>query len=266
MSTGSVIDIGFWQLASAYVFIGLLLFIVRARGINREKEIIIASVRMTIQLVLVGYLLAYVFENNHPLWTIIMLAIMVTFAIFNIYKRVRVPLTLRVKRIIAFAMASGTLFSLVYFLLVVLRVYPWYDSRYFIPIAGMIIGNSMTGIALGVNHLVEGIHKQWATIEGSLMLGATPQMAVKDIVNDAFDSALLPTINSMVGMGIVFLPGMMTGQILSGVSPVTAIQYQIAIMLGIVGSVALTVILFVHYGYQAYFNSRAQLVEVTESA
>jgi putative ABC transport system permease protein len=91
------------------------------------------------------------------------------------------------------------------------------------------------------------------------MLGASPQMAAKSVVDNAFDSAILPTINSMVGMGIVFLPGMMTGQILSGVSPLTAIEYQIAIMLGIVGSVALTVILFVYWGSKTFFNQQQQL-------
>jgi len=96
-------------------------------------------------------------------------------------------------------------------------------------------------------------------IETALMLGATSKMATKEIVNSAFDSAILPTINSMVGMGIVFLPGMMTGQILSGTSPVTAIEYQIAVMLGIVGSVALTVMLFVQLGYKTFFNEQHQL-------
>ncbi len=91
------------------------------------------------------------------------------------------------------------------------------------------------------------------------MLGATPKMATKPLVDCAFDAAIIPTINAMVGMGIVFLPGMMTGQILAGVSPLTAIEYQIAIMLGIVGSVALTVIIFMELGYKTYFNNEQQL-------
>jgi putative ABC transport system permease protein len=103
------------------------------------------------------------------------------------------------------------------------------------------------------------MEKQKDLVEGALMLGATPKMASKQIVDDAFDSAILPTINSMVGMGIVFLPGMMTGQILSGTSPVTAIEYQIAIMLGILGSVALTVVLFVQLGYKTFFSEDSQL-------
>lgn len=123
----------------------------------------------------------------------------------------------------------------------------------------MIIGNSMTGIALGVNSLHAGMHDQKSKVEAALMLGATPKMASRDIVNQAFDAAMLPTINSMVTMGIVFLPGMMTGQILSGISPLVAVEYQIAIMLGIVGSVSLSVILFVQLGYRTYFNHRSQL-------
>lgn len=156
-------------------------------------------------------------------------------------------------------MIVGTVSCLLYFLLVVVSISPWYDPRYFIPIAGMLIGNSMTGISLGVNRLIDEIQTQKNLVEGALMLGATPKIAAKQIVDNAFDSAILPTINSMVGMGIVFLPGMMTGQILSGTSPVTAIEYQIAIMLGILGSVALTVILFVQLGYKTFFNAQSQL-------
>lgn len=97
-------------------------------------------------------------------------------------------------------------------------------------------------------------------VEEALILGATPQAATKSIVNSAFDAAIMPTINSMLGMGIVFLPGMMTGQILSGTSPATAVNYQIAIMLGILGAVALTVILMLQLGYRNFFNEEDQLI------
>lgn len=255
-----VIDLQLWQMAAAYIFIVILLFIVRARGISREKEILISTIRMTIQLILVGYILVYLFENINPLYTIIVIVIMELFAIYNIFSRAKTKLSKSLKKIIAISMLLGTLSSLMFFLLVVINISPWYDPRYYIPIAGMLIGNSMTGISLGVNRLVDGITSQRHLVESALMLGATPKMATKDIVNNAFDAAILPTINSMVGMGIVFLPGMMTGQILSGVSPITAIEYQIAIMLGIVGSVSLTVILFVQLGYKTFFNDQSQLV------
>jgi putative ABC transport system permease protein len=254
----SVIDLQIWQLIAAYIFVLVLMLIVKLKGIPREKEILISSLRMTIQLILTGYILVYLFQSPSPLYTILVLIAMEVFSVYNIIKRTKAKLSLRLKQIIALSMFVGTVSCLLYFLLVVVRISPWYDPRYFIPIAGMLIGNSMTGISLGVSRLVEGFQSQKNLIEGALMLGATPKMAAKHIVDNAFDSAILPTINSMVGMGIVFLPGMMTGQILSGTSPVTAIEYQIAIMLGILGSVALTVILFLQLGYKTFFNEQSQ--------
>jgi putative ABC transport system permease protein len=255
-----VIDLQIWQLASAYIFILILLFIVKARGIPREKEILISTARMTIQLILTGYILIYLFDNPSPLLTIGAIILMEAYAVNNIFKRSKSKLSSRLKKIITLSMISGTVLSLLFFLLIVVRVSPWYDPRYFIPVAGMLIGNSMTGITLGVTRLIDGMNTQKHLVEAALMLGATPKTACKQIVDNAFDSAIIPTINSMVGMGIVFLPGMMTGQILSGTSPVTAIEYQIAIMLGILGSVALTVILFVQLGYKTFFNHQSQLL------
>lgn len=249
-----------WQIAVAYVFVVILLIIVRKRGISREKEILIATIRMTLQLILAGYVLLFLFDNVHVAFTVGTVLLMETFAIYNTIKRVKTKLSASLKKIIAISMVFGTLLCLVFFIVVVLGVAPWYDPRYFIPIAGMLIGNSMTGISLGVNRLVDGMRSQRRVIESALMLGATPKMAAKKYVNAAFDAAILPTINSMVGMGIVFLPGMMTGQILSGTSPVTAIEYQIVIMLGILGSVTLTVILFVQLAYKSFFNAQQQLV------
>lgn len=255
-----VMDLSFLQLAAAYIFILILIVIVRVRRIPREKEILLATVRMSLQLVLVGYLLVYLFDNPNPFYTLVIIAIMQVFAIYNVYKRTKYPLGGAMKKHIAFAMAIGILTSLFFFILVVLDVTPWYEPRYFIPIAGMIIGNSMTGVSLGVNNLISGFEANKSQIEGALMLGATPKHAARKVVNQAFDSAMLPTINSMVGMGIIFLPGMMTGQILSGTSPIVAVEYQIAIMLGIVGSVSLTVILYLQLAYKSFFNERLQLV------
>lgn len=255
-----VIDLQLWQMVAAYIFVLIVMLIVKTKGIPREKEILISSIRMTIQLILTGYILVYLFEASSPLYTILVLITMEIFSVFNIIKRTKSKLSLRLKQIIALSMFAGTVSCLLYFLLVVVRISPWYDPRYFIPIAGMLIGNSMTGISLGVSRLIDGMQTQRHLVEGALMLGATPQVASKQIVDTAFDSAILPTINSMVCMGIVFLPGMMTGQILSGTSPLTAIEYQIAIMLGILGSVSLTVLLFLQLGYKTFFNAQNQLI------
>ena len=147
-------------------------------------------------------------------------------------------------------MAIGYLVTAVVFILFVLQVDPWFDPQF----SGMIIGNAMTGIALGANRLCTNMQDHHEEIENSLMLGATSKDASYEYVNDAFDSAILPTMNNMLTMGIVSLPGMMTGQILSGTFPLTAIKYQIGIMLAILGCTAITVVLFVTLGYRTFFN------------
>lgn len=256
-----IIEIGILQLMGAYVFLILLLIIVKAQGIGREKEILVSSLRMTVQLIIVGYILVYIFAVNHYLISIGVLIFMEIFAIRNIYARVKLKINYQLRKVITFAMVTGTTITIFYFLLIVINLDPWYEAHYFVPISGMVIGNSMTGVSLGTERLIDGIKTKKNLIENSLMLGATPNKATKNIVNDAFTAAILPTVNSMVGMGIVFLPGMMTGQILSGVSPLTAIEYQIAIMLGILGGVSLTVFILVQLGYKTFFNERSQLTD-----
>ena len=259
MENGGIIDIEFWRLVAAYIFVVLLLVIVRWRGIAREKQILIATIRMTVQLILAGYVLTYVFENPHPLFSLAFLCAMALFSIHNIFKRISFKLNKKIKYMVILSMLTGPIAALFYFNNVVIHFTPWYEPRYFIPIAGMIVGNAMTGVTLALKNLHEGITNNRDKVEALLMLGATPAKAVKQYVDAAFDSAVLPTLNNMLGMGIIFLPGMMTGQILSGVSPLTAIEYQIAILIGILGSVSLTVILFIMLSFRAFFTKNAQL-------
>lgn len=253
-----IVEIHFWQLAAAYLFILIPLFIVKIIGINREQEILFSALRMTLQLFLMGYVLTYILRSDNIFIILLIIVTMEIFAIINIYQRTKKTISKKLKGIVALAMISGTFACILYFTLVVVPTSPWYDPRYIIPLSGMLIGNTMTGIALGANRLVNDMVIQKDLIEAALMLGATPKDAVREIVKNAFDSAFLPTLNSMVGMGIVFLPGMMTGQIIAGIAPVSAIKYQMAITLGIVGSVSLSVIIFVQLGYKTFFNKENQ--------
>lgn len=256
---GEVIDIPLIQMVIAYIFVLILIVIVRKQKIGREKQILIAATRMTLQLVLVGYVLELIFDMPHPLITLLIMILMIGFALQNIFARVSTDLSRAMKKTAVFSITVGSVITLFFFLLTVIRLSPWYYPRYFIPIAGMIIGNSMTGVSLGVENLVNRIEDDPHRIENALMLGASPSQATREVANQAFYNAVLPTVNSMVGMGIIWLPGMMTGQILSGVDPLLAIRYQIAIMLGILGAVTLTVFLLIRLGIRTYFNERMQL-------
>ncbi|AQR95717.1 ABC transporter permease [Clostridium saccharoperbutylacetonicum] len=255
----TVMNLSVLRLSIAYVFVFIMLIIFKARGIKRERQIIIASTRMTIQLIIMGYILMFVFNN--PSWwlTSIMIVVMISFAIYNSIKRVKYNMSYELKKIIAFAMTFGALLTATFFIIIILGVQPWFNPQYFIPISGMIIGNSMTGIALGANKLCSSIEEKRIEIENSLMLGASPAAATKEIVNNSFDTAILPTMNNMLTMGIVSLPGMMTGQILSGTFPITAIKYQIGIMLAILGSTAVSTVIFVSLGYRTFFTKDHRL-------
>jgi putative ABC transport system permease protein len=138
---------------------------------------------------------------------------------------------------------------------------PWYDPRYLIPLAGMIIGNSMNGASLAAERLSAELYERREEIEAALCLGATARQASESSVRLAFRAALMPTMNTMAAMGIVSLPGMMTGQILSGTEPIIAVRYQIAIMCAITGAVAITSFLILVQGYRRYFSAAHQLKE-----
>ena len=255
----NIIEIELWRLMAAYIFLAILLVMVWKQGVGQEKEIVVSALRMTAQLVVMGYVLVFVFDVNHMLVSLAVFALMEAFAVRNIFDRVKLEINVKLRRVIISSMILGTGIPVFYFLAVIINVEPWYEATYFIPIAGMLIGNSMTGIALGAERMINGMKTRRELVEGALMLGATPFEASKPVVNDAFNAAVLPTVNRMFGMGIVFLPGMMVGQILSGVSPIVAIEYQIAIMLGILGSVSLTVYILIQFGYKAFFNRYNQL-------
>jgi putative ABC transport system permease protein len=257
----TIIELSWIQLIFAFAYVIVSTFIVMKLKLSQSMNIIIASVRMSAQLVITGFVLIYLFD--HPSWitSLSILLLMEWFAVYTILKRSKYKVSTPLKRIVTGSMMFATTISLLYFLIVVVNIIPWYQPQYFITIAGMLIGNSMTGISLGLYTLLHGFKQDKAKIEGLLMLGANQRQAMHHLISQSFEAAIIPTINSMLGMGIIFLPGMMTGQILSGTSPLIAISYQIAIMFGILGSVSLSVYLFLRFGSQTFFNADTQIIE-----
>lgn len=254
-----IVRIQILYLGLGYILILFLLLLVRLKKLGQEWQITLATLRMTLQLVLTGFVLTFVFSWQKIWITLIIFAVMEAFAVNTIFGRMKKRLFPALRPVIALSMFLGTSGALAYFLFVIVRVNPWFDPRYFIPVAGMIMGNSVNGISIGIDRLSSGIRSQLERLEGALMLGATPRSAARPFVREAFSAGIMPIVNNMMGMGIVFLPGMMTGQILAGVAPLDAIKYQIAIMLGIAGSVAITVFLVTELGYRRFFNRHSQV-------
>ncbi|PIW29468.1 MAG: ABC transporter permease, partial [Rhodospirillales bacterium CG15_BIG_FIL_POST_REV_8_21_14_020_66_15] len=117
-----------------------------------------------------------------------------------------------------------------------LRPDPWWDARYAVPILGMLLGNAMTGISLGLNNLLTAVTRERWAVEAQIALGHPREVAMRPFIRRALKTALMPTVNAMAATGVVSLPGMMTGQILAGADPVEAVKYQLLIMFLIGGA------------------------------
>lgn len=252
-----IVQLNLIQFASIYILLLIVLAVMKKSKINQTKLLIVASMRMTVQLVLAGLILTYIFGNPKPVFTVIYLLTMIVFSIHRVLGRHK-DLNREFKTVIAVSIGICGLFVMIFFVAVVVRT-SIFNPQYAIPISGMIIGNAMTGVTLGLKTFTENLKTQRPKIDTLLNLGVTPKKILLPYVNNAIETALLPTLNSMLGMGIISLPGMMTGQILSGTLPMTAILYQIAIMIAICTSVTMTVFCSLNFGYKTLYNHRSQI-------
>lgn len=240
------------QFLLIYLLLIVVLFLMKRSKINQARYLLWASLRMTVQLVLVGFVLQYILQNKSPWFTVLFLLAIIGFSILRALSKNR-ALNKKFKLAVAGSLGLCGLSVLAYFVILVVGE-NFFNAQYTIPLAGMIIGNAMTGVSLALKTFMEDLVKQRAQMTSLLNLGVSPKNILKPFVSNALEVALLPTMNSMLGMGIIFLPGMMTGQILSGTAPTTAILYQIAIMIAICTSVCLTVFCALNIGYHTLYN------------
>jgi len=220
-----------FDLSLAAILILLLAALSWRMQLNISGQLLVAALRTTVQLLLIGLVLKYIFEHASIVWVILIAMIMVSVAGWEILSRQHRKL----KGWWGFGISTGSLFvsSFVVTLLaltIIIQADPWYQPQYAIPLLGMLLGNTMTGIALGMDRLVQNAWQQSKIIEQRLMLGQTSMQAIHDIRKESMRAGMIPIINSMAAAGLVSLPGMMTGQILAGAPPVEAVKYQILIM------------------------------------
>ena len=250
----------YWELAAASVFVFIDAGLSVIFALNVHRGLLVAAIRMVVQLTLVGLVLTTLFSLVSPLWTGIAAFAMVLFAGHEAAQRQE----RRLAGWWSFGLGTGCMMMssvlvTVFALLTALRPNPWYDPRYAIPLLGMILGNCMTGVGLGLNTLTTSLVNRRASVEAQLMLGATRQVAAAPVTREALRSALMPTINSMAATGVVSLPGMMTGQILGGVPPAEAVKYQILVMFLIAGGTGLGAVTAVLGGVYRLTDGRHRL-------
>ncbi len=255
--SGGAVEMQLWQFSLIYLLLLVVLFIMKKCHVNQTKLLIMASIRMTVQLTLAGFILTYIFVNPHPAFILLYLSLMTGFSIYRVLSRNR-DLNKRFKWVISLSIAFSGMSVIAFFICAVVGE-SLFNPQYVIPVAGMIMGNTMTGTSLGIKTFSESLKGQRIKIQALLNIGAKPSKILLPFVKQALETALLPTINSMLGMGIVSLPGMMTGQILSGTLPTTAILYQISIMIAICAVVCLSSFGSLYFGYKTLYNKRNQI-------
>lgn len=222
--------------------------------------LVIGMGRMALQLALVGLILQAVFDHVALHWVALISVVMMLAAGHEIMarQRWRGP-RLREWRTGLVSMLTGSFLLTVLALLVVIDHDPWYHPRYAIPFLGMMLGNTMTGIALSINRIHEGAHQQKARVEARLALGDPWHRAIHEVRRDGIYQGTLPIINMMAAAGIVSLPGMMTGQLVAGVDPATAVSYQILIIMMIAAGATIGILLATRMTVRQLFDDRERL-------
>jgi len=251
-----IIEISWVELVGAAGLILLAVGLARWQGTGMVGSLLVGGLRTVVQLIAVGYVLVYIFDINRWYWVVAALLVMTAVATREAVRRQdQRPAALY--GITGTALLVGSGLTLFYVSAVVVQVEPWYNPRYLIPLFGMIVGNAMNAAALAAERLAAELSGRRGEVEAYLALGADSVEAAREAVRTAIRAALIPTVNSLMVVGIVALPGMMTGQILGGVSPLTAVRYQIVVMFMLAASVTLAAVM-VTLGYRRRFFTAAE--------
>lgn len=255
---GGIVELQLVHFLLVYLLFIIVTVIMKICHVDKIKLLLIAGMRMSAQLMIAGYVLTYIFRHPHPVLTVLYLVCMTGFAVHRALAGSE-KMNRDFKIVIGLSLCVSGLIIIVFFICIVVGV-SFLNPQYVIPISGMIMGNTMTGVSLGVKTFRETIKEQRPRINALLNSGAKPESILLPFMRQSLETALLPTINSMLGMGIVSLPGMMTGQILSGTLPTTAVLYQIAMMISICTAVCLSTFASLHFGMKTMYNSRNQIL------
>lgn len=253
-----MLEVAWLDLLAAAGMVLVAIGIVRWQRAGLVTDLLVGALRTVVQLALVGHVLVYVFGLNRWPWVVALLAVMLLVATREaVVRQDRRPRSLY--PITGIALLAGSGLTLVYVSVVVVQVDPWYNPRYLIPLFGMIIGNAMNGAALAIERLASEIDTRQAEIEAYLALGADANYASREPVRRALRAALIPTVNSLMVVGLVALPGMMTGQIIAGASPLVAIRYQIVVMFMLASCVTIAACIATLWYRRGFFTAAAQL-------
>ncbi|MEA5597214.1 ABC transporter permease [Rivularia sp. UHCC 0363] len=262
-----LIQLNFLDLAIALGLMAIAIGLSIWEKIGLELNLAIATGRTILQLLVLGYILDFIFALNNVLAVLAILAVMLTVAAIVAKNRITQKMP-QVLPLVWGSMFLSTAFTLIYTNFLIIQPDKWFQPQYVIPLAGVVLGNAMNAAAITGERLVSTINASHMEIETHLSLGATPQQAIQQYQKDSIRAGLIPTINQMMIIGMVTIPGFMSGLIISGVdydkmpfqAASEAASYQILLMFMVALSNLLTTILLTKALSRQFFNSNFQLV------
>lgn len=223
-------QISFGDVGLSLIMMGLAVAVSRFSRLGLERNLALGTVRTFIQLTLIGFALNIIFKHESIITLLGIVLVMLSVASYECVRRQEVKIDKLF--VIAFiSMALGWVIALGITAGIVIRPQPWYALPVAIPLSGMVIGNGMNIISQSVNRFVSELNLRRSEIEIALSLAAPPKDALRSAFNSAIGGALIPSVNALMTVGLVQLPGVMTGQILAGVEPIEAVKFQIVIMM-----------------------------------
>ena len=243
------------QLSIALIFVILPIILSKTLNLGLEKDTIIAVIRSIIQLLIVGYILKFVFDSENMMYILLMVTIMIAAATQNARKKGtsikgitwKVTATLVVIEVLTQSILLG------------FNITPP-TAQYIIPISGMVIGNAMVLSILFLNRFTSEVETHQDETELILSLGGTPKQAIHTQLITAIKASMIPTIESQKTIGLVQLPGMMSGQIIAGADPMQAVQFQLLILFLLLTTASVTSAMLGYLSYPSLFNQRMQLL------
>lgn len=255
-----VIALSHGDLGLASILVMVLAFLSWRLHFGIGRQLLISALRTTVQLTMIGFVLKVLFENATLLWVALLGVLMLLIAGREVMAR-------QERRFVGwwgygvgtFSMFLSSFSVTVLALSVLIQPDPWYLPQYAIPLLGMLLGNTMSGIALGLDRLTTSAWQHRQIIEARLMLGQTAAQAIGDIRRESMRVGLVPIVNAMAAAGVISLPGMMTGQILAGSPPLEAVKYQILIMFLIASGTGFGTLGAVWLGARRLFDERERL-------
>lgn len=239
MSSG---DIPWLNMGLLYLFLLIPIALFYYVQLPLKRQLLWAVLRMSLQLLLVGLYLSFLFDQNLPLLNFLWLLVMISIASHQAIRQasLRQPYFFP---LLSAAMLLSLALILLPFLIGIAQIKPLYQARYLIPLAGMLLGNMLSSHVVGLHYFVQALAGNKIQVQSALCMGASPFEAALPMLRSALHHSFKPMISGMTTLGLVALPGMMTGQLLGGALPLVAIKYQIAIMAAIFSSSSLSLFL-----------------------